>query len=79
MSPSAPAAQCDSCRFSWNSAGMVEGLRLLGSCPRCGTGTVLFRDAEAELTASSGPERESIDEPTDDLVPPHLVLGLPRR
>lgn len=75
VSPLAPAAQCLDCRFTWNSPGMVEGLRLLGTCPRCGTGTLEFRDALPEPTVTA----TAVVPMSDDLVPPHLVLGVPRR
>jgi hypothetical protein len=71
MSPAAPAVSCSDCGFAWNSAAMAEGLRLLGSCPKCG-GTLDFRadtpeaDREPVLAASRG-------------TAPHLVLGIPRR
>jgi hypothetical protein len=50
---------------------MAEGLRLLGSCPRCG-GELEFREETArerrfESVAALGP------------IAPHLVLGIPRR
>ncbi|WP_372789674.1 hypothetical protein [Paraconexibacter sp.] len=72
--PSAPVS-CTDCAFAWNSATMVDGLRLIGSCPRCG-GALSFRDPE--------PDQDRADEPaaphrsTDERAP-HLVLGLPRR
>jgi predicted RNA-binding Zn-ribbon protein involved in translation (DUF1610 family) len=70
MSP-APAVRCSGCGFSWNSAAMAEGLRLLGSCPKCGD-ELIFRDASLseqrfEPVLAAGPTA------------PHLVLGIPRR
>jgi hypothetical protein len=70
-----PAVSCSGCGFTWNSAAMAEGLRLLGSCPKCG-GALLFRTDEApeEPRASrTGPA----EKPSE--VAPHLVLGIPRR
>jgi hypothetical protein len=49
---------------------MADGLRLLGSCPKCG-GTLEF--------ASSQPAPEPADSPKMDVRAPHLVLGVPRR
>lgn len=68
-----PAVSCSGCGFTWNSEAMAEGLRLLGSCPKCG-GALLFRtDApEARRTPQGEVER-------DGRVAPHLVLGIPRR
>jgi len=78
VSSTSPAARCPDCSFTWNSAGMVEGLRLLGTCPRCGTGRIEFRDASAGPSATHAVEHGHPGR-HDDVVPPHLVLGLPRR
>jgi hypothetical protein len=71
MSP-APAVRCTSCSFSWNSSAMAQGLRLIGSCPKC-DGELAFRES-------------ALHEDTFEPVPsaggrtaPHLVLGIPRR
>ena len=65
-----PAVSCSGCGFAWNSAAMAEGLRLLGSCPKCG-GVLRFRD--------DAPEPEPRATKTDAAQAPHLVLGIPRR
>ena len=57
MSP-APAVRCSACEFHWNSRAMAEGLRLLGSCPKCG-GELLF----AADAASPKPEPAPAAEP----------------
>ena len=64
-----PAVSCSSCGFGWHSAAMADGLRLLGSCPKCG-GTLRFADdaPRAVRPADAGGDRA-----------PHLVLGIPRR
>jgi len=67
-----PAVACGDCGFHWNSTTMAEGLRLLGSCPRCG-GVLTFRDDEPQMDARAIDRRETAD------VAPHLVLGLPRK
>ncbi len=64
-----PAVSCSGCGFAWNSATMAEGLRLLGSCPKCG-GALAFR---AEPAATPTASR------FDGAQAPHLVLGIPRR
>ena len=82
MTP-APAVRCSSCRFAWNSATMAEGLRLLGSCPKCGGG-LEFRGGEAAVERF---DRGVTPVPTPVPVPaaaaagkaPHLVLCIPRR
>lgn len=68
MTP-APAVRCCSCVAVWNSAAMADGLRLLGSCPKCG-GSLEFR--------SEMPSVERFDR-GESAVAPHLVLGIPRR
>lgn len=56
---------------------MADGLRLLSTCPRCGTGTLVFRDgAEAAPTAGTGAPATPAER---DERAPHLVLGVPRR
>jgi hypothetical protein len=73
MAERPPAVSCHDCGRSWNSPSLAEGLRLLGTCPRCG-GELAFRDA---------PETESPDPVSRSEgrapVEPHLVLGIPRR
>lgn len=70
--PESFAARCKACAFTWHSAQMAEGLKLIGSCPRCdgelefGDKPKLQDDATAESAAQDGPA-------------PHMVLGLPRR
>jgi hypothetical protein len=49
---------------------MAEGLRLLGSCPKCG--------GELEFAAAQ-PARQAGESPKMDVRAPHLVLGVPRR
>jgi len=67
---SAPAVHCLGCRFEWHSRVMAEGLRLLGSCPKCG--------GELGFDAPQ-PAQEAGESPKMDLRAPHLVLGVPRR
>jgi hypothetical protein len=67
MKQGRPAAHCTACEFAWNSAAMAEGLRLIGSCPRCG-GELEFDSEEAEPVA----------EPVVRDVEPARVMGLTR-
>ena len=53
---------------------MADGLRVLGSCPKC-AGALVFR---AETPAATRPAANEA-EPGAGVVAPHLVLGLPRR
>ena len=66
----APAVHCLGCGFAWHSRAMADGLRLLGSCPKCG-GELAF--------AHSEPAHEAAESPNMDRRAPHLVLGVPRR
>lgn len=61
---------CRDCHYEWHSPAMADGLRLLGSCPKCG-GELVFATAE--------PAHEAHDSPIMDGRAPHLVLGVPRR
>ena len=74
MTP-APAVRCSSCHFAWNSAAMADGLRLLGSCPKCG-GTLQFRE-DGEPVAERF-DRAPVAAAAAGTAP-HLVLGIPRR
>lgn len=73
MSP-APAVRCTSCHFAWNSAAMADGLRALGSCPKC-SGGLAFAADEPRSERSERFERP----PSSKRLAPHLVLGIPRR
>ena len=73
MSPT-PTVCCTGCDFAWNSRAMAEGLRLLGSCPRCG-GVLSFRGDDSMQGTGFEIEAEKVGVP----VAPHLVLGIPRR
>ena len=66
----APSVHCLGCGFEWHSQAMAEGLRLLGSCPKCG-GELAYAQTE--------PAHEAAQPPNMDLRAPHLVLGVPRR
>jgi len=61
------AVRCKSCAFTWNTAAMAEGLRVLGCCPKC--------KGELEF----GTRGQAAPEPTRTAADaPHLVLGIPR-
>jgi hypothetical protein len=64
-----PAVSCNDCGRTWNSATMAEGLRLLGSCPRC-HGSLIFAD-NAPTAVAEAPQASAA-------VAPHMVLGIPR-
>jgi len=73
MEPSLPAVTCTSCDRAWNSASMVDGLRLMGSCPRCG-GSLKFAADEGRASAL-----EQVEPADASALAPHLVMGMPRR
>jgi len=73
-----PPVRCSACSYSWNSAGMVDGLRLIGSCPKCGERALVFRDVPAAATPPV-PGPGSTAPSAGDGRAPHLVLGVPRR
>lgn len=70
QSPAIPAVRCLGCEYEWHTRVMAEGLRLLGSCPKCG-GELAFAEAQ--------PAHEGPESPNMDVRAPHLVLGVPRR
>ncbi len=67
--PQAALAWCEGCGFEWHGRISVDGLRVIGHCPRC-NGTVRFRDDPA----SAG--RLEDRQPQGD-VQPWQVLGTP--
>jgi hypothetical protein len=54
---------------------MAEGLRLLGSCPKCDS-ALEFNDADRRDDRFDSPLRPAL---ADGPTAPHLVLGIPRR
>ena len=77
MSP-LPAVRCSACEFQWNSRAMAEGLRLLGSCPKCGGELSFAADAPVTAAPEPAPVPERFTTPARETAP-HLVLGIPRR
>ena len=69
MPPPKPLVSCRACSRTWHSVTMADGLRLVGSCPRCGGELVFAQDAAPE-PGDVAPEARD--------VAPHLVLGTPR-
>ena len=63
-----PAVTCQDCQFVWYSPAMADGLRALGSCPRC-TGELVFH-AEAEAPEAA---------PAPVAAEPSRALGIPNR
>jgi hypothetical protein len=68
------AVRCRGCGFTWHSAAMADGLRVLGACPKC-KGELEF----ASNPDAAAPEAAPSPEPAVTADAPHLVLGLPRR
>jgi hypothetical protein len=67
MRPS-PRVRCEDCDFAWYGATAAHGLRVVGSCPRCG-GHLAFL-ADDDLPAPEVTERLAG-------VTPASVLGTP--
>ncbi len=70
MTPRPAPARCTSCEREWHSATMIDGLRMMSGCLRCG-GQIEFAPDVAPAPAH--------DAVADRDVQPHLVLGIPRR
>lgn len=66
MGPS-PRVRCGGCSFEWFGATSAHGLRIVGTCPRCG-GPLDF------LVAVDEPETPAAGL---DALPPAAVLGTP--
>jgi hypothetical protein len=64
------AVRCTGCEFTWNTPVMVDGLRVLGACPKC-KGVLEFRDDAA-------PPAPAVARDADVSAAPHMVLGIPR-
>lgn len=65
------AVRCKGCGFTWNTPAMAEGLRVLGSCPKC--------KGELEFGTRGGPSPAPAADPAPAPADaPHLVLGIPR-
>ena len=75
--PSFPAVRCSDCAYAWNSAAMAEGLKLIGSCPKCG-GELIFRD-EVKVSGPFLDIEGDAERAAEKGVAPHLALGIPRR
>jgi len=69
-----PLVRCSSCEREWHSPTMAEGLRTVGSCPRC-NGALEFAPETPETAAEASARRVVPESETA----PHLVLGVPRR
>jgi hypothetical protein len=66
------AVRCTGCEFTWNTPAMVEGLKVLGACPKC-RGKLEFSDAAPEIPANADDTVAA-----DASAAPHMVLGIPR-
>lgn len=71
--PPTPRVRCGGCAFQWFSATLAHGLRIVGSCPRCG-GALEF------LVAVEEPDEPPASAEADrrlDALGPAAVLGRP--
>ena len=71
------AVRCTGCEFTWNTPAMAEGLRVLGSCPKC-RGELQFRDDAPAPASASAPAPAAAARDADVSAAPHMVLGIPR-
>lgn len=69
------AVRCTRCGYTWNTAAMADGLRVLGACPKC-KGALEFRDGDGD--GLPAPTTRAPDVDVDVSAPPHMVLGIPR-
>jgi hypothetical protein len=74
MENASPAVHCVACEREWHSEAMADGLRLIGSCPRCG-GELAFAEPATVLVHADTPEQLAADA---DGRPAHMILGMPR-
>jgi uncharacterized paraquat-inducible protein A len=66
------AVRCTGCEFTWNTPAMVEGLRVLGACPKC-RGALEFSEDAPAAAPTAADTRDA-----DVSAAPHMVLGIPR-
>jgi hypothetical protein len=64
-----PRVQCDDCCFQWYGASSADGLRVIGTCPRC-SGHLRFLAEDAPASTFDVTVRLN-------RVAPAAVLGLP--
>jgi hypothetical protein len=75
MAPS-PRVRCDGCAFEWFGRITAHGLRVVGTCPRCG-GVLDFLCEEIEEEMMPGPDFTGHQ--VGEQISPAQVLGLPTR
>jgi hypothetical protein len=74
MKNAPPAVHCVACAYEWRSEAMADGLRLIGSCPRCG-GELAFAAPASVAVPRDTPAQIAADV---DGRPAHMILGMPR-
>jgi hypothetical protein len=67
-----PRVSCGGCSFRWFSATSSHGLRIVGSCPRCGGDLEFLVAASQDADDAAQRDRE-----LDHDVAPATVLGVP--
>jgi hypothetical protein len=73
MSVAPPTVHCVSCAYEWHSEAMADGLRLIGSCPRCDGELSFAAPAPVAIAVDAAMERAATDSRT-----PGMVMGVPR-
>jgi hypothetical protein len=66
-----PRVRCSGCSFEWFSATSSHGLRIVGSCPRCGGALEFLVSERQDADDADRRDRELGD------VAPSSVLGTP--
>jgi len=66
-----PRVRCGGCSFAWFGASAAHGLRIVGSCPRCGGELEFLGDEEQDAADVAMADRSA------SAVAPASVLGTP--
>lgn len=66
-----PRVRCGDCSFAWFGASAAHGLRIVGSCPRCGGELEFLGDEEQDAADVAMADRSA------SAVAPASVLGTP--
>jgi hypothetical protein len=80
MSVAPPTVNCVSCGYEWHSEAMADGLRLIGSCPRCNGELSFAAPAPTQIAANSAIAADSALQRAAalDSRTPGMVMGVPR-
>ena len=74
-----PRVRCDGCAFEWFGPTSAHGLRIVGTCPRCGGVLDFLVPVEDEPSPALTVSRSPLPAVAEDLRTPAMVLGTPLR